>query len=206
MKKLVIVATAALLCALPAAAQQAKPAADPAKVDAAIKASWSKSTPEWQARLDQDETLKACSAARNSPSKDVAAAIQKREKATIQYPADGKFLGDWKNGEKLAQNGYGGRFTDKDPKRVNGGNCYACHQVDMKEVAYGTVGPSLHRYGKLKQFSEAEVKGVYEKIYNSHSVFPCSNMPRFGANRFLTIDQIKDIVALLMSPDSPVNK
>jgi sulfur-oxidizing protein SoxX len=31
-------------------------------------------------------------------------------------------------------------------------------------------------------------------------------MPRFGANKILTIDQIKDAVALLMSPDSPVNK
>jgi sulfur-oxidizing protein SoxX len=31
-------------------------------------------------------------------------------------------------------------------------------------------------------------------------------MPRFGANKILTIEQIKDIVALLMSTDSPVNK
>jgi sulfur-oxidizing protein SoxX len=31
-------------------------------------------------------------------------------------------------------------------------------------------------------------------------------MPRFGANKVLSVDQIKDIVALLMSPDSPVNK
>ena len=31
-------------------------------------------------------------------------------------------------------------------------------------------------------------------------------MPRFGANKILTIEQIKDLVALLMSPDSPVNK
>jgi mono/diheme cytochrome c family protein len=27
-----------------------------------------------------------------------------------------------------------------------------------------------------------------------------------GASRFLTIEQIKDVVAYLMSPDSPVNK
>jgi sulfur-oxidizing protein SoxX len=31
-------------------------------------------------------------------------------------------------------------------------------------------------------------------------------MPRFGAAKILTVDQIKDLVALLMSPDSPVNK
>ena len=50
------------------------------------------------------------------------------------------------------------------------------------------------------------MKATYEKIYNSHVALPCSNMPRFGANKILTIDQIKDAVALLMSPDSPVNK
>jgi sulfur-oxidizing protein SoxX len=31
-------------------------------------------------------------------------------------------------------------------------------------------------------------------------------MPRFGSNKVLTIDQIKDLVALLMSKDSPVNQ
>ena len=31
-------------------------------------------------------------------------------------------------------------------------------------------------------------------------------MPRFGANKVLDIEQIKDLVALLMSADSPVNK
>ena len=59
---------------------------------------------------------------------------------------------------------------------------------------------------KLRNFTDAEVKLTYEKIYNSHSALPCSNMPRFGMNKVLTIEQIKDAVALLMSPDSPVNK
>jgi sulfur-oxidizing protein SoxX len=62
------------------------------------------------------------------------------------------------------------------------------------------------QYGKLRKFSEADAKAVYEKIYNSQAVLPCSNMPRFGTNKVLTIEQIKDAVALLMSPDSPVNK
>jgi sulfur-oxidizing protein SoxX len=30
-------------------------------------------------------------------------------------------------------------------------------------------------------------------------------MPRFGANKILTVEQIRDIVALLMAQDSPVN-
>ena len=31
-------------------------------------------------------------------------------------------------------------------------------------------------------------------------------MPRFGVNKFLTEQQIKDLVALLFDPESPVNK
>ena len=121
------------------------------------------------------------------------------------YPADGKFMGDWKKGEALAQSGYGLRFTDYPPRQANGGNCYACHQLTRREVSYGTVGPSLLAYGKLRDYKEADVKATYERIYNSHSAFACSNMPRFGANKILTIEQIKDAVALLMSPESPVN-
>ena len=78
--------------------------------------------------------------------------------------------------------------------------------MTKQEVSYGTLGPPLLNYGKLRNFGEAETKAAYEKIYNSHAGFPCSNMPRFGANKILTIEQIKDLVALLMSPDSPVNK
>jgi sulfur-oxidizing protein SoxX len=150
--------------------------------------------------------MKECSESHNNPPKAVADAIQKREAANVEYPTDGKFLGDWKKGEALAQNGYGLRFTDYPPARANGGNCYACHQISKQEVSYGTLGPSLLQYGKLRNFSEADAKTVYEKIYNSQAVLPCSNMPRFGANKVLTIEQIKDAVALLMSPDSPVNK
>lgn len=184
----------------------AKPAIDAARADAAIKAAFPSAPADWQPRLQPDETMRQCSAHENSPPKAMAAAIQKREKATIEYPADGKFMGDWKKGEALAQSGYGLRFSDYPPRRANGGNCYACHQLTKKELSYGTVGPSLLQYGKLREFKEAEVKLAYEKLYNSHSAFPCSLMPRFGANKILTIEQIKDAVALLMSPDSPVNK
>lgn len=186
--------------------KETKPAVDPARVDAAIKTGWPAAPPDWQPRLVPDETMKQCSAHENSPPKAIADTIQAREKAAIEYPADGKFLGDWKKGEALAQSGYGMRFTDYPPTRTNGGNCYACHQLTKQEVSYGTIGPSLLQYGKLRDFSEAEIKKAYERIYNSHAGFSCSLMPRFGTNKILTIDQIKDAVALLMSPESPVNK
>jgi L-cysteine S-thiosulfotransferase len=185
---------------------QQRPVLDPTKADAAINAAFPTAPADWAPRLTQDETMLACSAHRNSPPQAVADAIRQRAKASIVYPPDNKFLGDWKKGEALAQSGYGLRFTDYPARRVNGGNCYACHQLTKAEVSYGTIGPSLLGYGKLRDFKEAETKLAYEKLYNSHSAFPCSNMPRFGANKILTIEQIKDAVALLMSPDSPVNK
>ena len=209
MRNISLTIAALSLLAVPAAMAQQKPKVDPARVDAAVKAAFLAfpAPPEvWQPRLLPDETMKQCSASHNSPSKSVATAIAKRERAKIEYPADGKFIGDWKKGESFAQSGYGMRFTDYPPTRINGGNCYACHQISKAEVSYGTIGPSLLGYGKLRDFKEAEVKAAYEKIYDSHASFPCSLMPRFGANKILTVDQMKDLVALLMSPDSPVNK
>jgi sulfur-oxidizing protein SoxX len=173
--------------------------------DAAVKAAFPTAPADWASRLIGDETMRQCSASHNSPSKAVADEIQKREQAKIEYPPDNNFMGDWKKGERLAQSGYGLRFTDYPPRQANGGNCYACHQLTKKEVSYGTLGPSLQEYGKLRDFKPEAVKAVYEKIYNSHVAFPCSTMPRFGANKVLTIDQIKDAVALLMAKDSPVN-
>ena len=183
-----------------------KPQVHAASVDDAIKQSWTRAAPDWQARLVQDETQKACSQYRNAPAKHVADAIIAREKANLQYPPDGKFMGDWKKGEKLAQSGYGGRFTDYPPRQENGGNCYACHQLEKKELSFGTLGPSLLEYGKNRRYAEAEIRAVYERIYNPHAAIPCANMPRMGASKFLTIEQIKDLVAYVMSPDSPVNK
>ena len=133
-------------------------------------------------------------------------AIQKREAATIRYPDDGNFVGDWKKGERLAQSGYGLRFTDYPPRNPNGGNCFACHQMTRQEVSYGTIGPSLLGYGKARGTAPEALKTVYEKIYNPHATFACSLMPRFGTNKVLTVEQIKDLVALLMDPASPVNQ
>ncbi len=128
-----------------------------------------------------------------------------RELAKVVYPADGKFLGDWKSGAKIANNGRGGQFSDK-PGTVAGGNCFACHQLDPKEVSFGTLGPSLAAYGRERKYDAAAIKYAYTKIYNSQAVVPCSNMPRFGTNKVLTEQQIKDVLAYLFDPESPVNK
>ncbi len=200
--RLIIAILALLFAAAPALAQQNF---DPARADAVITAAFLATPADWASRLTGDETMQQCSAAHNSPARDVASAIQEREQTTIVYPPDSNFIGDWKRGEVLAQSGYGLRFTDYPARQANGGNCYACHRLTKKEVSYGTLGPSLSEYGKLRDYKPEAVKVAYEKVYNSHLALPCSTMPRFGANKILTIEQIKDAVALLMSPDSPVN-
>jgi sulfur-oxidizing protein SoxX len=204
MKKHVILAALAAFLVAPAMAQETK--IDPLHADVLMTFAFSQAPKDWANRVTQDETLKVCSATRNAPSTAEADKIMAAAKAAIKYPEDGKLMGDWKKGEEWAQSGYGQRFTDYPATRPNGGNCYACHQMTQVELSYGTVGPSLREYGKIRKYAEADVKAVYDKIYNAHASFPCSLMPRFGSNTVLTIDQIKDLVALVMSPDSPVNK
>jgi len=197
---------AALLLATLMSSAQTQLAVDSTKVDAMVAAAFPTAPADWRSRFDQDETMKQCSMHHNLPPKGVGDAIMARERARIEYPADNQLVGDWKKGEAVAQSGYGLRFTDYPQRQPNGGNCYACHQLTKAEVSYGTIGPSLLNYGKIRNFGQAETKAVYDKIYNAQAAYPCSNMPRLGANKVLTIEQIKDAVALVMSPDSPVNK
>ena len=164
-----------------------------------------------------DETLKECNAA-DAAGKPLDPAVAKRLEAanlkTIKWPSDGKFLGDWKAGEKLAQSGRGMTWTDKSTKTAdNGGNCYNCHQITKEEISFGTIGPSLYNYGKMRGVSDpnsAAAKPIVEytwgKIWNAKAYNACSNMPRAGHAGILDEQQIKNIVALLLDPQSPVNK
>lgn len=179
--------------------------ADPALVDTYVKATFGKAPPEWQARIEPDDTLSTCNLYRNDVPSAEADKIAKRELAKVVFPADGKVIGDWKEGKKIANNGRGGQFSDDD-KTVNGGNCYACHQMERAEVSYGTLGPSLTAYGKDRKFDPAEAKNAFAKIYDSQAVLACSNMPRFGANKVLSERQIMDLVAFLFDPESPLNR
>ena len=158
-------------------------------------------------RLEQDELQKACSeyVGGKAMPRDVAQRLEKSQQAVIKYPADGKYLGDWKAGERVAQTGTGKQWSD-DPKKPGGGNCYACHQISKAELSYGTIGPSLYNFGKLRGFTPEMQRYAYAKVYNSQAFSACSSMPRFGHQQILTEKQIQDVVALLMDPSSPVNQ
>lgn len=202
--KTALVAAIASLAAIAAQAQTA-PKIDPAIVEAYVAGTW-KSTPEaWRSRVVQDETQKICTASNNEPSGAVFDQIRDREKATVVFPADGKVIGDWKRGAQIAQRGTGGQFSDTD-QTPRGGNCYACHQMSKAELSFGTLGPPLTGYGKDRKFDPEEAKNAYAKVFNAMSVLPCSQMPRFGFHKFLSEEQIKDVVAYLFDPESPVNK
>ncbi len=177
-----------------------------AKATAMLKSSFKAHGQAGLDRLDQDETQKLCSAAgTKAPPKDVAEKIEKINLALIVWPADGRLMGDWKQGEKVAQSGRGKQWSDN-PKDPSGGNCYACHQLAPQEMSFGTIGPSLYHFGKNRGYTEEMRKYVYGKVYNSEAYSACSLMPRFGHGHILTEAQIKDVVALLMDPNSPVNK
>jgi sulfur-oxidizing protein SoxX len=155
--------------------------------------------------LNQDEAQRLCSEYPSERPKDVAAQIEANQMKTIKYPSDGKYLGKWQEGEKIAQNGRGMQSSDK-VGAANGGNCYACHQITKEEISFGNIGPSLYNYGKLRGNSDEIVKYTWGKIYNSQAYSACSNMPRFGHSGILTEAQIKDVMALLLDPASPSNK
>ncbi|WP_414718811.1 sulfur oxidation c-type cytochrome SoxX [Undibacterium sp.] len=157
-------------------------------------------------RLNQDELQRLCTeyAGKEIP-KEVSEKIEKSQLAAIAMPASANLIGNWQEGEKIAQNGRGLTFTDK-ATDVGGGNCYACHQIAPQEISYGNIGPSLYNYGKLRGNSPEVVEYTYKKIYNAQAYAACSNMPRFGHQKILTQAQIMDLVGLLLDPQSPVNK
>ena len=162
-----------------------------------------------------DDTLKACNAADVSGkplAPEVAKRIEQENLKAIKWPSDGKYLGDWKQGEQIAQSGRGQTWTDP-ATTVNGGNCYNCHQISKQEISFGTIGPSLYQYGKLRGVtdpqsasSQAIVEYTWGKIWNAKAYNACSNMPRSGHMGNLTEQQIKHLMALLLDPASPVNQ
>ncbi len=207
MKKQTLVAlSVALAVAAGCAAMTVSDEQRSAQAVAVMKASFKENGQAKLDRLDQDEVQRLCTQYSDGKAmpKEIAERLQAQQLATIKFPTDG-YLGDWKAGERIAQTGVGMQYSD-DPKAATGGNCYACHQLTRAELAYGTIGPTLYNFGKLRGYNAEMQKYAYGKVYNSEAYASCSTMPRFGHKGILTEKQLKDVVALLMDPESPVNK
>lgn len=164
-------------------------------------------------RLDQDMGQKACSGEK-SPSDEVSKQIEAQNLATVRWPAGGQYFGDFRAGERLAQNGGGLAWNNPsaDPKN-NGGSCYNCHQIDKAEISHGTIGPSLWNYGKIRGVKDVTdpavapiIQYTWGKLWNSKAYTACSNMPRFGHMGILDEGQIRNLMSLLLDPRSPVNQ
>ncbi|MET0543733.1 MAG: sulfur oxidation c-type cytochrome SoxX [Variovorax sp.] len=192
-------------------------APSPAELDqqasVAMKASFRDQGIAKVARLDQDLGQQACSAA-TPPSAQTTQRIEAEAMATIRWPEGGRYFGDWREGEKLAQNGRGMTWSDPSAApKDNGAGCYNCHQIDKKEISFGTIGPSLWNYGKLRGVKNVAdptaapvVQYTWGKLWNSKATMACSNMPRFGYMHVLDADQLRHLMALLLDPASPVNQ
>jgi L-cysteine S-thiosulfotransferase len=176
-----------------------------AKALAMMRASFKENGQAKLDRLNQDEVQRLCSeyVGEKKLPREVAERIERAQMATIKYPA--KLVGDWKAGERIAQTGVGMQFSDN-PATPNGANCYACHQLTKAELSFGTIGPPLYNFAKIRGFTPATEKYAYGKIYNPEAYSACSSMPRFGHMGILTEKQMQDVTALLMDPESPVNK
>lgn len=164
-------------------------------------------------RIQQDLGQAACSSDK-PPSEAVADQVMAQAKAGVKWPTGGQYIGDWREGERIAQNGRGMTWTDTSTAaKDNGGSCYNCHQISKEEISYGTIGPSLYNYGKnrgvqdvLAPTAQPIIEYTWMKIYNSKSYNACSNMPRFGHFGLLDEKQMAHVMALLLDPRSPVNQ
>ena len=180
---------------------------------AMIKASFREQGIAKTDRLTQDLGQAACSGP-NPPPEAVAEKIQAEALASVKWPEGGKYIGDWREGEKLAQNGRGMTWTDSsDAPTANGAQCYNCHEIDKKEISFGNIGPSLWNYGKTRGVKDVAdpnsapiIQYTWTKLWNSKSYAACSNMPRFGHAKLLNEQQLRDVMALILDPKSPVNQ
>src|SRR5437899_8936121 len=78
------------------------------QADLLLDKAFASANPDMAKQYQQDEAQKICSqyAAEKLPTK-LRVQLEKAALASIKRPANGKLLGDWQQGEKIAQSGYG---------------------------------------------------------------------------------------------------
>lgn len=213
MKKKLLLVSGGVALLLAGCASLPSPQALDAETQALIKAAFRDEGIAKVDRIQQDLGQSACSSDQ-PPAEAVADQITAQAKASVKWPTGGQYLGDWREGERIAQNGRGMTWTDTSTATsANGGSCYNCHQMSKAEISFGTIGPSLYNYGKnrgvrdvMSPTAQPIIEYTWMKIYNSKSYNACSNMPRFGHAKLLDEKQIAHVMSLLLDPKSPVNQ
>ena len=209
MKKTVLLlpAAAALVAcasAVPVGERPKLSAGDLDQVNAVLKRDFHARGQAGMERVQIDEVQRTCNLHADNPPAELARKLEDAQLQAIRFP-EGSLIGDWKAGERIAQSGRGAMWSDK-PGVQEGGSCYNCHQISPKVAAFGTIGPSLAGFGKVRGNRPEIQRYVYGKIYNAKAYNACSQMPRLGASGTLNDEQIKDLVGLLLDPASPVNQ
>ena len=157
-------------------------------------------------RIRQDLGQSAYSSDR-PPADTVAEQIMAQAKSTVKWPDGGRYFGDFREGERIAQNGRGMTWTDPSAALgASGGSCYNCHQLGKAEISFYNYGKNRGVRDILAPTSQAIIEYTWMKIYNSKSFAACSNMPRFGHAGILSEEQIRHLMALLLDPKSPINE
>ena len=192
-------------CASPPAGEQPLASeADLDEVHAVLKRDFHARGIASMSRIEPDTVQHVCNLYRDNPPAELAKSIEEAQLKAIRFPAH-SMMGDWKRGRTIAESGVGMQWTDK-PEAPAGGSCYNCHQLSPQQESYGTLGPSLLGFGRVRGNGPDMQKYVYGKIYNAKAYNLCSQMPRLGHSGTLTEQQIKDLVAYVLDPGSPVNK
>jgi len=207
MKRIPMLTAAALLAACASGPTDERPRVSDAEIDrvtAVLKRDFHARGQATMNRVDLDAVQRACNLYNDNPPAELAKRLEEAQLKAIPFPS-GSLVGDWKRGERIAQSGRGSMWSDK-PGVQEGGSCYNCHQLSPKVEAYGTIGPSLAGYGKIRGASPEMQKYTYGRIYNSKAYSLCTQMPRLGHAGTLNAQQIKDLVGLLLDPASPVNQ
>ena len=189
---------------LPDSDRPAMSAADIAALKAVLKRDFHARGIATLDRLEADPVQAACNLHADAPPAEVATPLVAQLQAEIRYPA-GSLMGDWARGRAIAESGRGMQWNDKRGEPA-GGSCYNCHQISKQQESHGTLGPSLLHYGRLRGQSPEMQRYAYGKIWNAKAFNLCSQMPRMGASGTLTEQQVKDLVAYLLDPQSPVNQ
>jgi sulfur-oxidizing protein SoxX len=58
----------------------------------------------------------------------------------------------------------------------------------------------------MRGYSPEVITYTWNRINNAKAYNACSNMPRIAHFKLLNEKQIQDVMALLLDPESPVNK
>ena len=159
-------------------------------------------------RLDQDETQKTCTEyAGKAPPKDVAEKIEKINLASIKWPADGKLHGRL---EERREDRAGRAAASSSPTIPTGPGRRQLLRVPPARAAGSLVrhdrpaAVPVRQDARLQRRHRASTPTA--RSGTPRRTARARYMPRFGHSKILTEAQIKDLVALLMDPDSPVNK